>query len=158
MACDGDIDKEEEVPLLKSMCENLPFLKGVDFQTEVNLLIDKLNKQGIEFISDYLNVLKNSTLTEEETVILIDSAIQMIKADNIIKYSEIKFFKAIRHSIKISDDKILEKHPDFETYREEDIVTESFLDVITKQYLDIAELPQFEAITIDASLLENNKQ
>jgi len=154
MACDGEIDKEEEVPLLISMCEKIPILKGIDFQTEVNLLIDKLNKQGKEFMSDYLNELKNSSLMEEEGIILINYAIQMIKADNIIKYSEIKFFKAIRHRLKISDEKILEKHPDFEPYLEKDIETESFLDIITKQYLDIAELPQFEAITIDASLLE----
>ena len=153
MTCDGDIDKRE-VALLNSMCAKLPMFEGFDFQTEVNLLIDKLNNKGKEFMTDYLHLLKTSSLTEDEESLIVDIAIQTIKADNVIMYSEIKFFKTIRHRLKISDEKILEKHPDFEPYLEQDIMTETLLDRITKQYLDIAELPKFEEIKIDAELLE----
>ena len=154
MACDGDIDAEGEVPLLKSMCEKLPLLKDIDFQKDVNIFIGQINEQGKGFLMNYLNVLKNASLSEEEELILIDYAIQMIKADNIIQYSEVKFFKTIRHRLKISDEKILEKFPDIEQFLEDDIETESLLDRITSQYLDIANLPTFEFISIDASLLE----
>ena len=153
MTCDGDIDKRE-VALLNSMCAKLPLFEGFDFQTEANLLIDKLNKEGKEFMTAYLHLLKTSSLTEDEEAQLIDIAIQTIKADDVVMYSEVKFFKTIRHRLKISDEKILEKHPDFEQYLEQDIITETLLERITKQYLDIAELPKFEAIKIDGGLLE----
>jgi hypothetical protein len=42
-------------------------------------------------------LLGKSTLTEQEELTLIDFAIQTIKADEQIEYSEIKFFKNIRH-------------------------------------------------------------
>ncbi len=68
-------------------------------------------------------------------------------ADDQIEYSEIKFFKVIRHNLKISDEKILEVYPDIEQFLEEDIITESYLEKISKQYLEMAELTQFELIT-----------
>jgi len=148
MTCDGDIDKSE-VALLNLMCAESPLFKHFDFQKEVNLLINQLNEKGKVFIADYLKMLKNASLTDEQEALIVDIAIQTIKADNIVKYSEIKFFKNIRHRLKISDEKILEKHPDFEPYLENDIVTESLLDRITHQYLDIAELPQFTAISLE---------
>ena len=72
-----------------------------------------------------------------------------------IKYNKIKFFKNIRHRLKISDKNILTVFPDIEQFLEEDIVTESFLNKITNQYLEAAELPQFDLISLDTSSLED---
>ena len=103
-------------------------------------------------------MLGKSTLTEQEELTLVDFAIQTIKADEQIEYSEIKFFKNIRHRLKVSDDSILAVFPAIEQFLEEDIVTESFLDKITNQYLEAAELPQFELISIDTSSLDDLKK
>lgn len=54
-------------------------------------------------------------------------------------YAEIKFFKNIRHRLKISDENILAVFPDIEQFLEEDIMTKSFLDKITNQCLQAAE-------------------
>ena len=156
MTCDGDID-DREVDTLLSICAKLPLFDNFDFQAEVNILIKKLNEQGKAFQKAYFDLLKKCSLTEDEELSIIDIAIRVIKADEIIKYSEIKFFKNIRYRLKISDDRIVEHFPDFEQYLEEDIVTESLLDRITNQYFCIAELPQFELIPIDASLLSTKK-
>lgn len=145
MASDGTIDKRE-IAIIKSMCEKSPLLKDFNFQDEINSLVAKINARGKEFISYYFDLLKNSSLTEQEVLLLIEFAINTINADEQIEYSEIKFFKVIRHNLKISDEKILEKFPDIEQFLEEDIVTESYLDKITSQYLDTAELPQFDLI------------
>ena len=72
-------------------------------------------------------------------------------------YAEIKFFKNIRHRLKISDENILAVFPDIEQFLEEDIMTKSFLDKITDQYLQSVELPQFELIRINANSLEDLK-
>jgi hypothetical protein len=88
---------------------------------------------------------------DHEELTLIDFAIQTINADEVVEYSEIKFFKNIRHRLKISDEKILAKFPDLEQYLEEDIITDSFLDKITSQYFETTELPQFDLISIDTN-------
>jgi uncharacterized tellurite resistance protein B-like protein len=157
MASDGHIDTRE-IALLKNMCKNSPLFDEFNFEEEINSLVNKINSRGKEFITYYFDLLKESTLTESEELILIDFAIQTILADEQIVYSEIKFFKNIRHRLKISDENILAVYPDIEQFLEEDIKTESFLDKITNQYLESAELPQFELISIDTSSLDDLKK
>ena len=154
MASDGHIDNRE-IALINTMCENSPLFKDFNFQDEINYLVNKINARGKEFISYYFDLLEKSTLTEKEELTLIDFAIQTILADEKIEYAEIRFFKNIRHRLKVSDDIILAVFPDIEQFLEEDIVTESFLDKITSQYLESAELPQFELITLKTSSNNN---
>lgn len=158
MASDGNIDKRE-IALIKSMCEKSPLFKDYNFQEEINILVNKINTRGKEFIKYYFELLKETNLTEQEELTLIDFAIQTIKADEQIEYSEIKFFKNIRHRLVISDEKILASYPDIEMFLEEDIATESLLDNITSQYLDSANLPQFELIvSVDSSSNDESKK
>ena len=148
MASDGNIDNRE-ITMIKSMCEKSSLFDDFNFQEEINKLVSKINTNGKEFISYYFDLLKVNSLTEQEELTLIDFAIQTIKADEQIEYSEIKFFKNIRHRLQISDENILAVYPDIQQFLEEDIITESFLDKITNQYLDLAELPTFEHINLD---------
>jgi uncharacterized tellurite resistance protein B-like protein len=154
MASDGNIDNRE-VALIKAMCENSPLFKDFNFKEEMNSLVGKINTRGKEFISHYFDLLSNSELTEKEELTLIDFAIQTINADEQVEYSEIKFFKNIRHRLKVSDENILAVYPDIEQFLEEDIVTESFLEKITSQYLETSELPQFDLISIDTISIDN---
>ncbi len=154
MASDGHID-QREVELIQSMCQQSPRLKSFNIQAEINLLIEAINNEGKKFIETYFNLLKNTSLSEEEELTLIDFAIQTILADEKIEYSEIKFFKNIRYRLKISNDKILERFAeiqDIEMFLEEDIITDFSLDKITNQYFDVADLAQFDLIaTVDNS-------
>ncbi len=156
MASDGNIDNRE-IALIKAMCENSPLFKNFNFQEEINSLVNKINTKGKEFISHYFELLNKSTLSEQEELTLIDFAIQTIKSDDQIEYSEIKFFKTIRHRLKVSDEVILKSLPDIEQFLEEDIITDTFLDKITSQYLESTELPQFDLIGLDIKTLENLK-
>jgi uncharacterized tellurite resistance protein B-like protein len=148
MASDGNIDRRE-IARIQTMYEDSPLFKNFNFQEEINTLVNKINTRGKEFISYYFEMLSKSELTEKEELMLIDFAIQTIRADEQIEYSEIKFFKNIRHRLNVSDETILSEFPDVEQFLEQDIITESFLDKITNQYLASAELPQFELINID---------
>jgi uncharacterized tellurite resistance protein B-like protein len=153
MASDGKID-DREISLIKSICEKSPLFTNFNFQEEINLLIGKINSEGKTFIQYYFDLLKQAQLNEEEELTLIDFAIQTINADEQIEYSEIKFFKNIRHRLQVSDEKILARFPDVEQYLEDDIITDNFLDKITSQYFEISELPQFDLI----SITDNKKQ
>ncbi len=145
MASDGNIDKRE-ITIIKSMCEKSSLFKEMNFQDEINVLVSRINSRGKEYISYYFELLKNANLSEQQVLTLIDFAIHTIKADHQIEYSEIKFFKVIRHNLKISDEIIVLTCPEIESWLEQDIITESYLEKITKQYLDSSELPQFELI------------
>lgn len=147
MASDGNIDKRE-ISLIRSMCEQSPFFQNFNFHEEINRLVSKINTDGKAFIQYYFDLLKQAQLSEQEELTLIDFAIQTINADEQVEYSEIKFFKNIRHRLKVSDEKILERFPDIEQYLEEDIITEGYLDKITSQYLEATEIPQFELLSI----------
>lgn len=86
-----------------------------------------------------MNLLSNANLLEDEEFTVIDFAIKTINADEEVKYSEIKFFKNIRHRLKIIDENILSVYPHIEKFLEEDITTKSFLDKTTNQYFDKTE-------------------
>ncbi len=155
MASDGNIDKRE-IALIKSMCEKSALFENFNFQDEINTLVSKINTRGKEFITYYFDLLKHSNLTEQEELNIIDFAIKTIKADEQIEYSEIKFFKVIRHNLKISDERVLAVYPDIEQFLEEDIITETYLEKITPQYLETAELPQFDLISsFDPGSIDN---
>ncbi|ATN06647.1 TerB family tellurite resistance protein [Myroides marinus] len=147
MASDGNIDRRE-IKTLQSLCQNSDLFEDFDFQVEINKLVEGINKNGNQFIRHYLDLLSNANLSEQEELTLIDFAIQTIYADEQVEYSEIKFFKNIRHRLKISDGSILSVYPDIEQFLEEDILTESFLDKITNQYFNTAELPKFSEIDL----------
>ncbi len=156
MAADGHI-ADKEITQLKLMYEKSPLFDGLNFEEEINKLIVKLNTRGKEFIHYYFELLEKSDLSEQEELNLLDFAIQTIHSDGIDEYSEIKFFKNIRHRLNVSDEKILEINPEVEYWLEEDIKTDSFLDKITNHFLDTADLPQFEFITIDTTLSDKSE-
>lgn len=147
MAADGNIDNRE-ISLIKSLCKKSPLFANINFQEEINLLVGKINSGGKSFIQYYFDLLKDAKLTEQEELTLIDFAIQTINADEQIEYSEIKFFKNIRHRLNVSDEKILARFPDIELYLEDDIITDGYLDKITSHFFEISELPQFDLISI----------
>jgi uncharacterized tellurite resistance protein B-like protein len=147
MASDGDIDKRE-VDIIKLICR--PSSKNVNLNDEINLYISDINADSRKFITNYFTTLEQSDLTEQEELTLIDVAIKVIKADEIIEYSEIKFFKNIRHRLKVSDEKIIEYFSptveEIDQFLGDDIIMGNFLDKITEQYFNTIELPSFEMI------------
>jgi uncharacterized tellurite resistance protein B-like protein len=147
MAADGNID-EREISLLRSLCEKSSFFVDFNFQQEINLLIGKINNDGKTFIKYYFDLLEQTSLSEQEELTLIEFAIKTINADEQIEYSEIKFFKNIRHRLKVADEIILEHYPNIELYLEADIITDSYLDKITDQYFEVTDLPQFALVDI----------
>jgi uncharacterized tellurite resistance protein B-like protein len=149
MASDGDID-EREVAAIQSICEVLPSFKNVDLKEKMNRYVSEINLDSKQFITGYFATLEHADLTEQNELVLIEVAIQIIKADNVIEYSEIKFFKNIRYRLKVNDEKIIEHFSstveEIDQFLGEDIITESFLDKIANQYFDTVQLPDFDLI------------
>ena len=120
-ACDGEI-APEEIAALKSIATNMDIFKTIDVERELNQMIESLNKKGAEFLMEYVDSIRGMNLSEEEQLLVVKLAIDIIEADNEILYSEVKFFKRIRRNLSISDELILSKFPDKEDYLLPDII------------------------------------
>lgn len=146
MACDGDIDKREVV-LIKTIHQQKKIFGEIDINQELDNLLLEINRDGHKFLRSYFNELTSSELTEQNELKLIEAAIDTIKADDKVEYSEIKFFKVIRSKLKIDNEQILAIHPDFEEYLEQDIISESYLARLQDDFCDTQTLPEFELIS-----------
>lgn len=120
MACDGEI-ANEEINLVKSLAEKTTLFEGIDVENVLNSFIQEINKKGKLFLVDYLADIKAAEFAKEEKLALLDLAFKTINSDNIIEYSEVKFFKKIRTRLDITDDEILEKYPEMEDFIQPDI-------------------------------------
>jgi hypothetical protein len=145
MTSDGKID-DREVLLIRKMLESNETTNSIDINTELNILIEEVNTKGKDFFLQYFEMLSNTHFNKEQELKIIDVAINTIKADDLIEYSEIKFFKNIRHRLKINDESILSVYPDMEMFLEKDIKTSSFIDTLTDQYFDSTNLPLFDLL------------
>ncbi|WP_439554346.1 hypothetical protein [Flavobacterium macrobrachii] len=145
MACDGEIDKREIV-LIKTMHQNKKIFGDIDINLELDNLLLEINRDGHQFLKSFFSELTSSSLSEQNELKLIEVAIETIKADEKIEYSEVKFFKVIRSNLKIKNDVILGVHPDFEEYLEQDIISESYLSRLQNDFFDTNTLPQLDII------------
>ena len=158
MACDGDIDKRE-IKLIKRLHKENKTFGDIDVNAEMDNLLIAINNDGHQFMRDYFDELSSSELTETNELNLIEVAIDTIKADEKVEYSEIKFFKVIRSKLNIANEPILEKHPDFEDYLEQDIITASYLARLQDDFFDSHISNEFELISeIDDDILDSFKE
>jgi uncharacterized tellurite resistance protein B-like protein len=158
MACDGDIDMRE-IKLIKQLHKKNKTFGDIDINSELDTLLLAINHDGHQFLKDYFNELTTSKLSEADELKLIEVAIETIKADEQVEYSEIKFFKVIRSKLKINNEPILEKHPDFEDYLEQDIISDSYLARLQDDFFDTHITNEFELISkIDDDIMNSLKE
>ena len=143
MSCDGEI-ASEEVELIKQMSKEKQLFGEIDIDKELDELVREINLKGKGFLKQYLVNLAEESLTEEQELKVADVAVQTIRADNRIEYSEIKFFKVLRSNLKIvSDETLLEKIDGIdENYLAQDIQAD-YLQMYD-DYFNTIELPKFE--------------
>lgn len=148
MSCDGEI-ASEEVELIKQMSKEKQLFGEIDIDKELDELVREINLKGKGFLKQYLVNLAEESLTEEQELKVADVAVQTIRADNRIEYSEIIFFKVLRSNLKIvSDETLLEKIDGIEeNYLAQDIQAD-YLQMYD-DYFNTIELPKFEMKTIN---------
>ena len=125
-ACDGDI-APKEIALVKDWSEKSNLFGDIDVEAKLNEYVESINKYGNGFIKDFLMLLATQDFTENVQLEIIRIAIEMIEADGLILYSEVKFFKKIRSGLTISNEAILIVLPDKEDYLLPDIKTSDFI-------------------------------
>lgn len=148
MSCDGDI-ATEEVELIKQLSKEKQLFGSVDVDKALDDLVNEINLKGKGFLKQFLLDLAEQTLTEEEELKVADVAVQTIRADKRIEYSEIKFFKVLRSNLKnVSDKTLLDKIDGIdENYLAQDIRTD-YLQMYD-DYFNTIELPKFDILKQD---------
>lgn len=124
-ACDGDI-AVEELAYVKDLANDTEVFGDLDVENLLNLYVQQINEEGIRFINRFVRELSDSELTEEQQLKVIEIAIKMIEADGKIEYSEVKFFKKLRHALSISDEAILAEMPDIEDFLLPDLIVREY--------------------------------
>lgn len=154
MACDGDI-AQEEVDLIKNLDKEEQLFGDIKIENELESLLKEINEQGKTFLKKYLDLVKDCQLNEEDSLRLLNVAVKTIKADNIIKYSEIKFFKVIKANLNVSDETILEKINGIDDmWVAQDIKDYGLL---YESYFDNIELPKFDLKVLSAEETEKTE-
>lgn len=145
MSCDGEI-ADEEISLIKEMANKESLFRDLNIDEKLEELVAEINLKGKSFLKEYLTLLANTQFTEQQELQLLEIAVKIIRVDNEIKYSEIKFFKVIRSSLKIvTDEEILSKIDNIdEYYLAKDIKTDYFQ--LYEDYFENIELPKFSLI------------
>lgn len=141
MACDGDI-AEEEVQLIKDYVKKTSLFENLEVEKLINEYISSINSIGISFLNTYLRELREAEMTTEQEIQIMKIAIEMIEADNVIQYSEIKFFKRIYACLHVSEEVVEKEFPDKEDF---------FLPDIAQQEYEFILNTEFAAITLDFS-------
>lgn len=143
MSCDGDI-ATEEVDIIKQMSKEKNLFGDIDIDKELDKLVNEINLKGKGFLKQYLISLAEQTLTEDDELKIANVAVQTIRADNVIQYSEIKFFKVLRSNLKVvSDETLLEKIEGIdENYLAQDIRADYMQ--MYDDYFKTIELPKFD--------------
>lgn len=136
MACDGDI-ASEEVDLIRDYVKNSKLFENLDVEKLLNEYIEAINREGISFLNSYTKELKNSDLSVEQQLLVVKIAITMIEADNVIMYSEVKFFKKVRKVLTISDEEILAAFPDKEDFLLPDNATDDYEFILAADFASI---------------------
>ncbi len=145
MACDGEIAKEE-ISLIKKMSTEKHLFGDIDLDEELDSLVKEINLKGKGFLKQYLLSLAEQTMSEEEEIRVADVAVQTIRSDNKIEYSEIKFFKVLRSNLKVVSDEILLEKIDGidENYLAQDIRADYLQ--LYDDYFNTIDLPQFDVL------------
>lgn len=145
MACDGNID-EQEIALLKSLHDERKFFGEIELNKALDELLLRINEDSQQFLQSYFEELEACELSEKDELKIIEIAIETIRADDKIEYSEVKFFKVIRNKLKIDNDSILAIHPDYEEFLAQDIRNDTYLQRLQNDYLNTIILPVFKNI------------
>lgn len=150
MACDGEISSDE-VTLIKSLNEK-GIIKCENVDAGLASLLNDLNTKGKGFMKEYFQAVDDADLDADAALELLRIAVATIMADEVVEYSEVKFFRAVRSHIRsLSDAQILEACPEVEDFWLEADVKAAGADYLENEYLSSITLPEFDA----KALMEN---
>ena len=142
MACDGEIVKEE-IDLIKNLA-NEGMFENSNVDEQLNGFTNDVNDEGSSFLREYLDEVEQAQLDQDSALRLLRIAVETIYADHDVKYSEVRFFRALRKRLPMLDDKtIMTEINQVEEYWIKSEVTPDEINAIEEDYFNNIDLPKF---------------
>lgn len=148
MACDGKIGVKE-LELVKGFILRDGLCEPDALVSELNDLVQEFNADGVHFLETYLSMLRSASLSEEEQIKVLRYAIEIVKADEVVDYSEIKFCKTIRACLSVNNERIISSLGDVSEFLERDISSRSYLESIKNNLASMERLPKISVAEIE---------
>jgi uncharacterized tellurite resistance protein B-like protein len=108
MACDGHID-DREIKEMEGMNRNTIYFEDVDLSVELEGLVNQFQKKGKKTVEELFEQLKKTDLNTVQELLLLEVALRMINADEVIDENEKKFLRFLRSKLKVHDETLLDR-------------------------------------------------
>ena len=102
IACDGTID-EMEINEMKVIDKSSSYFKSIDLSNELNDLVGVLQEKGKHVIDDLFSHLRKTKLSPIQELLILEVALRLAYANNVLDENEIKFIRFLRSSLDIPD-------------------------------------------------------
>lgn len=148
MACDGNIDVKE-LEMVKGFILRDGLCEPDALESELNKLVQEFNADGVHFLETFLTQLRSASMSEAEQIQVLRYAIEIVKADEVIDYCEIKFCKTIRAFLSVTDERIISSLGDVSEFLERDISSRSYLESIKNNLSFMERLPNVSVTEVE---------
>lgn len=108
MACDGEI-APSEVERIRNYAINSDRFTSLNVEDCLKQWVEEINLRGVRFLRDYVMTLRNSHVSEQQALDILQVAVDIELADERVDYFEIRFFKIIRENLPHFDDEQLQR-------------------------------------------------
>ncbi len=143
MTCDGEI-AQQELDSIRAWGKESGIMNDSDIRTEIEEMVTDINRNGYRFLAGFLSELRSAELDEQQALSVIRTALQIIRADEKIEYSEVKFFKIIRSQLRLTNTAISAAIPDVESFLEQDLHSASYIERLKLDFFENFALPSFD--------------
>lgn len=151
MTCDGDISADELALIKKMVADGV--IECDDVEARLEELLAAFNSRRNDFMKDYFAAVEAANPDKEAALKLLRIGVKTVLADEVVEYSEVKFFRAVRsHIHSVTDAEVLADNPEADDFWLEADVKSAGADYLENDYLSAINLPEF-----DLSVLKNEK-
>lgn len=98
MGCDGDVDARE-VSAMRELAESAPYFEGIETDKEIDSVLSNLREKGIQAIGDFLDTVRELSLSENEERRMFEVLLRVVEADGEVRPEEKSFLADIQSAL-----------------------------------------------------------
>jgi hypothetical protein len=141
MACDGEIQKEE-IEELKFMDKNTSYFADIDLSNELTQLVNDFESKGTKVIEELFELLRTTKLNPIQELLVLEIALRIINADNVIDENEVKFINFLRSKLEVYDEIIIDRFGELDILYTNEYSKNKFTLEQEKEFTENIELPE----------------
>ena len=154
MACDGEIQKEE-IEELKYMDKNTSYFADIDLSDELKQLVNNFKNKGAKVIEELFELLRTTKLNPIQELLVLEVALRIVNADDVIDENEIKFINFLRSKLELYDEIIIDRFGELDILYTNEYSKNILTVDAEKEFTENIELPNIS--DLKQVIIENKK-